>query len=220
MSSVVPESPAESPLRRVKKRHLIQFIQFGMVGGSGVLVNFAVYYVLRRFSPVDIHDVLFPLFVFGKNFRFYHLYSSIAFVVANVWNFELNRAWTFRTGGKSSRKRFGRYFLIGAAAQVVGLVIMSFLLHPASPIHLPFDVLDGSTGLRKPDYWAQAIQVVATMPVSFVLQKLWTFAAHETDETDDADDADDEPASRAPGVPPHGAPGVPPHGAPEGSPRA
>ena len=29
--------------------------------------------------------------------RWYHGYSTVAFLVANLWNFQLNRMWTFRS---------------------------------------------------------------------------------------------------------------------------
>lgn len=174
------------PRLSVKKHHIVEFLQFGIVGGSGFFVNMAVFIVLSKiFAPTKPEGdaVLIPLLM-DKNFRVYHLMSTFAFVVANIWNFELNRVWTFRRGGKSSRKRFSRYFVIGAIAQGVGLIIMSFLLHASSPIHLPFDILDDSSGLRNPKYWAQLIQIFATMPVSFVLQKIWTFASHEVPDPD------------------------------------
>lgn len=204
----------------MKKHHVVEFIQFGLVGGSGFFVNMAVFIILSKLvtgdDPARAHEVLFPLFLFDKNFRVYHLLSTIAFVVANIWNFELNRVWTFRKGGKSSRKRFSRYFLIGAAAQLVGLVIMSFLLHPASPIHLPRDVFDDSSGLRNAKYWAQLIQIIATMPVSFVLQKLWTFAGprRSTGRTHGAVASEGAPAPRAT------AHDVQPAGAPDAAPEA
>lgn len=200
----------------MQKRHFVEFVQFGLVGGSGFVVNMAAFIVLSKLftgdEPTRAHEVLFPLVLFDKNFRVYHLLSTIAFVIANVWNFELNRVWTFRRGGKSSRKRFSRYFLIGASAQLVGLVIMSFLLHPASPIHLPRDVFDDSSGLRNAKYWAQLIQIIATMPVSFVLQKVWTFAAHER--PDDDPDRPDSPAAGRPETAGAAASGVPPAAAP------
>ena len=35
------------------------------------------------------------------NVRWYHVYSTIAFLVANLWNFQLNRWWTFRSAKHS-----------------------------------------------------------------------------------------------------------------------
>ncbi len=167
-----------SPPRTIKKRHLVEFLKFGIVGGSGVIVNFAVFYALKKTTGVDelqIRDILFPLWPTPKNFRLFHLFAMIAFLVANAWNFEINRRWTFGKGGRASKRRFARFFAVGLAAQLLGLVIMSALMSPGSVIGLPRDLLDGSTGLRTPSYWAQAIQVICTTPISFVLQKLWTF---------------------------------------------
>lgn len=167
------------PRRTLKKRHFVEFLKFGMVGGSGVLVNLAVFYVLVKITGVDDHEIrqsLFQLWPTGKFFRIYHLFAMTAFVVANLWNFELNRRWTFGKGGRARKRRFVRFFLVGLLAQMIGLVIMSGLMTPGSLIGLPRDILDGSSGLRTASYWAQAIQVICTTPISFVLQKLWTFA--------------------------------------------
>lgn len=170
------------PRKTVQKRHVVEFLQFGIVGGSGFVVNLAATVALAKIftaAGAQQGSALFPLFVMDKNFRVYHLISTLAFVIANVWNFELNRAWTFRKGGKSSRTRFARYFLIGAVAQIVGLWLLTLLMNPHTIIGLPRDVFDSSTGLRTPLYWSQLIQIVLTMPVSFVLQKLWTFGAQD-----------------------------------------
>lgn len=170
----------QAPARKtLKKHHVVEFVKFGLVGFSGVLVNQLVFIIASKIIPLDEHVALLQLWPTEKNFRAYHLFATIGFLVANIWNFEINRAWTFGKGGRSSRKRFGRYFLIGVAALLVGLWLMSLLLSPSSPIALPRDVFDGSTGLRTAKYWANLIQVLATVPISFVLQKLWTFAAHE-----------------------------------------
>jgi hypothetical protein len=50
-------------------------------------------------------------------------------------------------------------------------------MHPGSPLSLPPSIFDDSTGLRTRLYWAQLITVVIITPVSFVLNKLWTFSA-------------------------------------------
>lgn len=50
-------------------------------------------------------------------------------------------------------------------------------MHPHSPIGLPSSVFDNSTGLRTKFYWAPLIQIAVTVPISFVLNKLWTFSS-------------------------------------------
>ena len=61
--------------------------------------------------------------------------------------------------------------------QVLGLALLTLLMHPDSAISLPRDVLDDSSGLRNRLYWAQLIVITVVTPLSFVLNKLWTFAA-------------------------------------------
>ena len=64
--------------------------------------------------------------------------------------------------------------------QVIGLVLLTLLMHHGSPISLPTDPLDDTTGLRTRLYWAQLIVIVVVTPLSFVLNKVWTFAAVRT----------------------------------------
>ena len=69
----------------------------------------------------------------------------------------------------------------------MGLVLLTLLMHEGSPLHLPRGVFDDSTGLRTRLYWAQLIVIAVVTPVSFVLNKLWTFAAVRTHHPDLAD---------------------------------
>ncbi|WP_219106318.1 GtrA family protein [Austwickia sp. TVS 96-490-7B] len=168
-------------------------MKFGLVGGSGVIVNLAVVVVLQKLTGMNDHQVreaLFQLWPTSKSVRVYHLFAMAAFVVANVWNFEINRFWTFGGENRASRKRLLRFFAVGLVAQLFGLFIMTLLMTPGSLFGLPRDVFDGSTGLRRPLYWAQLIQVLCTTPISFVLQKLWTFASLGSD----SDASESEPA--------------------------
>jgi hypothetical protein len=45
---------------------------------------------------------------------------------------------------------------------------------------LPRGVLDDTSGFRTRLYWAQLIVIAVVTPLSFVLNKLWTFAAVRT----------------------------------------
>jgi putative flippase GtrA len=162
----------------VRHRHNWSLLfRFGLVGGSGVLVNLLVSVLLKRTGP-NFEAVAVDLPLTAFNVRWYHLFSMVAFLVANVWNFQLNRRFTFRSAQHSGWWReYGPFLAVGLAAQIVGLGILTLLMHPGSAVSLPSDVFDNSTGLRTKFYWAQLIVIVVTVPVSFVLNKLWTFSA-------------------------------------------
>jgi putative flippase GtrA len=162
----------------VRHRHNWNLLfRFGLVGGSGVLVNLLVSVLLKRTGP-NFEAVAIDLPLTAFNVRWYHLFSMVAFLVANLWNFQLNRRFTFRSAEHSGWWReYGPFLAVGLAAQIVGLGILTLLMHPGSFLSLPSDVFDNSTGLRTKFYWAQLIVIVVTVPVSFVLNKLWTFSA-------------------------------------------
>ncbi len=162
----------------VRHRHNWTLLfRFGLVGGSGVVVNTLVVILLKRSGP-HFEDVFINLPLTAFNVRWYHLYLMVAFLVANLCNFQLNRMFTFRSAEHSGWFReYGPFLAVGLAAQFVGLGIATLLLHPGSVIALPSDVFDNSTGLRTKLYWANLIVIAVTVPISFVLNKLWTFSA-------------------------------------------
>ena len=98
--------------------------RFCLVGGSGVLVNLAVFQgALMLWAPI------LPA-------------SALAFVVAASSNFVLNRAWTFR--GSASREgttvRWAKFLgasLAGLAANLAVLAVLSaWLSIPSLPAQL------------------------------------------------------------------------------------
>jgi len=155
----------------------ILLLRFGLVGGSGVLVNLLATIVTNKLGP-DEDGIAVGLPLTDFNVRWYHVFSTVAFVVANVWNFQLNRLYTFRSAKHAGW--FGEYFpflAVGVLGQAVGLVILTLLMHPGSVFSLPPSVFDDSTGLRTRFYWAQLITIALVTPLSFVLNKIWTFSA-------------------------------------------
>src|SRR6478609_8339020 len=162
------------------RRNVGLLVRFGVVGVSGVLFNPLPLVVLRRLGP-PFDDAVVALGTTGFNLRWYHVFSTIAFLVANLSNFQLNRTWTFRSNLAAPWWReYVPFLVVGLACQVVGLAVLTLLMHPGSPISLPTDVFDDSTGLRNRLYWSQLIVIVLVTPLSFVLNKLWTFAAVRT----------------------------------------
>jgi putative flippase GtrA len=170
-------------LGRTVERHrhnLVLLGRFAAVGASGVVVNLLVLVAVKRLGP-PFEDALVGIPASEFNIRWYHVYSTAAFLVANLWNFQLNRTWTFRSAGHSRWWReYWPFLAVGLVAQAVGLALLTVLLHPGSPLALPTSVLDDSSGLRSRLYWGQLIVIAVVTPLGFVLNKLWTFAAVRT----------------------------------------
>lgn len=169
-----------------------QFLRFGVVGGSGVLVNMLVAVIMTKAHGGDSHDldVLFDIPGTAYAFRWTVLVWIVGFLVANLTNFQLNRSWTF--GGVRHRswwREFWPFFGIGAAAAFVGAFIKIALTNPTSPIYLPDPPFNGASGLQSRSYWAQAITIVITTPINFIFNKLFTFAAVQG-RRGDSDDVD------------------------------
>jgi putative flippase GtrA len=150
--------------------------RFGIVGGTGVVVNLLVF-GLQLCTGNDPHGIVLPIWSTEFNVRWYHAFSTVAFLVANLWNFQLNRIWTFQSVGRAPWVcEYGPFLAVGLAGQALGLFVLTMLLHPHSPVSLPA-VLDGSSVARSRELWAQAITIGLVTPVSFVGNKLWTFRA-------------------------------------------
>ncbi len=125
-----------------KPGNWLQLVRFGLVGGVGFAVNLVVYAVL-------VH----PLGVY------YLAASVVAWFVAVVNNFVLNRHWTFDASGGRAHGQAIRFLAVSALAEVVSLSLLKLLV-------------DGA-GLEK--VAAQALAVGAVMPLNFIGNKLWTF---------------------------------------------
>lgn len=157
------------------RRNLALFLRFGLVGGSGVLVNLVVVYLAARVLPGS-DSVFLDLPGTDFNIRWYHVISTLAFFVANAWNFLLNRRWTFRSGGHASwLSEYLPFLAVGLVGQAIGLGILTLLMHPGSGVSLPTSFFDDSTLLRDRLLWGQFIVLALVTPLSFVLNKVWVF---------------------------------------------
>lgn len=79
-----------------QSRGLRQFVKFGIVGASGFVINFIIFTLLQKLTPL-------PLLVD----------NSIGFMGGGVSNYFLNRAWTFRSTGHAGKE--GAQFLTVSA---------------------------------------------------------------------------------------------------------
>jgi putative flippase GtrA len=88
-----------------------QLIKFGLVGGSGYLINLGVFAFLS--SNLGVH----------------HLVAAVgAFVVAVLSNFFWNRHWTFAAGHGHAGFQAARFFAVSVAALVINLIVLEALI--------------------------------------------------------------------------------------------
>ena len=150
-----------------------QFVKFGLIGASGVLVNMAVALVMNELNggAANARQVVWAL-PGSWAIRYSYLVFAVAFVVANTWNYQLNRWWTFAGTGRTWGRGFLMFFAAGIFGALVGFAVKVLLTHPNSPGYLP-DWFE--TGWRAREYVGQLAGILVGMPVNFVVNRQLTF---------------------------------------------
>jgi putative flippase GtrA len=120
----------------------LQLVRFGLVGGVGFAVNLAVYAVCVHGLGID-----------------YHAANVVAWLVAVLNNFVLNRHWTFEAADGRAHAQAVRFLVVSLLAEVLSLVLLTVFVEAA--------------GVDK--VAAQALAVGCSMPVNFLGNKLWSF---------------------------------------------
>jgi putative flippase GtrA len=120
----------------------LQLVRFGLVGGVGFVVNVAVYALFVHSAGLD-----------------YRAASVVAWLVAVVNNFVLNRHWTFDAREGRAHFQAMRFLVVSLAAEAFSLLLLTVLVQSAGIAKIP----------------AQALAVAASMPLNFLGNKLWSF---------------------------------------------
>jgi len=170
-------SPA--PTRNRWHNTLRQFVKFGIVGGAGVVVNMLVAILMNKANggTINAQSVVWAIPGTPYNVRFTTLVWIVGFLVANVFNFQLNRSWTFRHTAKAPWfHEFWPFLAVGSAAAIAGIFIKIAFTNPTSPVYLPEPWFHENAGLQSREYWSQLLTIVITTPINFVVNKLWTFS--------------------------------------------
>jgi putative flippase GtrA len=93
----------------------VQLLKFGLVGGSGYLINLAVFAVL------------------AGSLGIYHSVAAIgAFAVAVTNNFLWNRHWTFGSSDGPAGFQAARFFAVSLASLALNLVVLEALVASGS----------------------------------------------------------------------------------------
>lgn len=170
--------PAGSRLRR----NLVEFLKFGLVGGSGVAVNFVVFVAVKKLAALIWQTAQIeqaPLWTLPgteMSLRWFSLYSIIAFFVANLWNYILNRNWTFRSDRHAGWWReYWPFLTVGLVSQLLGMLIEIWLNH--AYYGLSDEVFDNSVWFLNKANAAHLLMILATVPIQYLVNKFWTFRA-------------------------------------------
>ena len=161
-------------------KSLRQLVKFGVVGGSGVIVNMVITVVMNKLNggSANAQDIIFSIPQSPFNFRFTNLVWVVAFLLACVYNFQLNRWWTFKSSKHAPWfKEFWPFLAVGSVAALIGFFLKIAMTNSTSPFYLPEPFFHEEAGLSSREYWAQLIAIIITMPINFVVNKLWTFRA-------------------------------------------
>lgn len=93
------------------RENWVQLLQFGVVGGSGYVVNLLVFTLAVHAAGID-----------------YRISSILAFLVAVGSNFLINRRWTFDGHHGSMRMQAVRFFVVSVAVFAVTWVLLQVLV--------------------------------------------------------------------------------------------
>ena len=126
----------------------LQLVRFAIVGGLGFAINLVVYTALVHGAGLD-----------------YHVASVLAWVVAVLNNFVLNRHWTFDARDGRAHFQALRFFVVSLVALGANQLLLTLFVE--------------SAGISK--VGAQALAVAGSMPLNFLGNKLWSFRAEETE---------------------------------------
>ena len=91
----------------LSRAFLLKFIKFGIVGFSGLLVDFGTTYILKEWLRVQKYVA-----------------NSIGFCVAASTNYVLNRVWTFHSEDPNIAREYTSFFIIS----LIGLAINNLIL--------------------------------------------------------------------------------------------
>jgi len=86
----------------------LKFLKFGVVGASGVVVDFGITWICREKLRLN-----------------QYLANSLGFALAVVNNYVLNRIWTFNSEDPAIATQFGKFLI----AAMIGLAINNGIIY-------------------------------------------------------------------------------------------
>lgn len=143
----------------MKRLFNIQFIKFAIVGASNTLISYLINV-----------GVLFALSDLDWEFD-YIVANIVAFVLSVIWSFYWNNRFVFNKNDQKSsliRKLIKSYMAYGFTGIILNNVMSTMWIR--------------LFGISK--YIAPLLNLIVSVPVNFILQKLWVFGDKEKKDTE------------------------------------
>ncbi|MHA1447865.1 MAG: GtrA family protein [Candidatus Hodarchaeales archaeon] len=143
----------------------IKMVNFIIVSCLGLVINTIVFVLTLRNVPdfVPVYPILLELSLPDRIWEFFSVMTAIA--ITTLWNFIINKIWTFRKHGKEKHVavQTTQYMIVGAIGAIENLGVYalcrSFLL---------FDEIISAI-----------IGFIVSVLSNFILNNFWTFADEE-----------------------------------------
>jgi len=153
-------------LARTKRREIVRFLKFCVVGVVGALIDFGLLNLLVQLAGL-------PKVVA----------NACSFTVAVINNFIWNRLWVYpETRGEPLRKQFVQFVLVNVAGLAINTAIFyasdRWLLGEAGLLAGPAGALARTIGMAHFDLAYNGAKAIATGVVlfwNFFINRLWTF---------------------------------------------
>lgn len=117
--AVLEDVVARTPIGRyVEARRVVRFVEFAAVGATGAVVDVAIT-------------------VYSIGLMHYLLANALGFLVANTWNFSLNRRYTFDRADGPIRQQYAAYLGIHVATFAIRAGVIVALVELAGAPEVP-----------------------------------------------------------------------------------
>ncbi len=95
----------------ISKTFLLKFLKFGVVGVSGMVVDFSLTYLFKEIVKIQKYVA-----------------NAIGFTAAATTNFFLNRIWTFEDSDPAVTVQFFKFFIVSLAGLGINTLILYILV--------------------------------------------------------------------------------------------
>jgi len=144
-----------------KERHL-RLLKFAVVSSVGLGIDYLIVYLMLLLLDHYIEqDILFSIWFLDISKVL--IAQAIAIVIVMVYNYIINKLWTFRKQEKETEfntvTQFIKFAIVGGSGTVINLGL----------VYLFYDLIGWN------EYLAVTIGFVVSVITNFILNDIWTF---------------------------------------------